>query len=107
MAAFANTDRTLTALDRPVTLFAHEVTPNLFDVAGIQAFRGRTFLPDEGLQGKDDVALISYALWRSTFGGDSDTLLSRTIGVDLAAGPLSCAAGVAPFFDATHKPNRE
>ncbi len=31
------------------------MTPNLFDVAGIQAFRGRTFLPDEGLQGKDDV----------------------------------------------------
>ncbi len=69
MAAFTNTDRTLTALDRPVTLFAHEVTPNLFDVAGVQAFRGRTFLPDEGLQGKDDVAPISYALWRSTFGG--------------------------------------
>jgi hypothetical protein len=62
MAAFANTDRTLTALDRPVTLFAHEVTPNLFDVAGIRALRGRTFLPDEGLQDKDDVALISYAL---------------------------------------------
>jgi putative ABC transport system permease protein len=36
---------------------------------GVQAFRGRTFLPDEGLPGKDDVALISYSLWRSVFGG--------------------------------------
>ena len=54
---------------------------NLFDVAGIQAFRGRTFLPDEGLQGKDDVALISYALWRSTFGG-SDSLIGASVQLD-------------------------
>src|ERR1700750_3397245 len=64
MAAFANARRTFTALDRPIAPVTHEVTPNLFDVAGIQAFRGRTFLPDEGLPGKDDVALISHSLWR-------------------------------------------
>jgi putative ABC transport system permease protein len=81
MAAFTNTDRTLTALDRPVTLFAHEVTPNLFDVAGIRALRGRTFLPDEGLQGKDDVALISHSLWRSTFGG-SESLVGASVQLD-------------------------
>src|SRR6476620_8523606 len=81
MAAFTNTDRTLTALDRPVTLFAHEVTPNLFDVAGIRALRGRTFLPDEGLQGKDDVALISHSLWRSTFSG-SESLVGASVQLD-------------------------
>jgi len=81
MAAFTNTDRTLTALDRPVTLFAHEVTPNLFEVAGIRAFRGRTFLPDEGLEGNDDVALISYGVWRSTFGG-SESLVGASVQLD-------------------------
>lgn len=81
MAAFTNADRTFAALDRPVTLFAHEVTPNLFDVAGIQAFRGRTFLPDEGLAGKDDVVLVSYALWRSAFGG-SESVVGSSVELD-------------------------
>ena len=49
MAAFVVTNRTFTALDQPITSLTHEVTPNFFDVAGVQVLRGRTFLPDEGL----------------------------------------------------------
>src|SRR5262245_6269 len=74
MAAFVNGDRTFTSFDQPITSFTHEVTPNYFDVAGVQAFRGRTFLPDEGLPGKDDVALISYSLWRSAFAGSESVI---------------------------------
>ena len=74
MAAFTYSNRTLTSFDQPLTPSAHEVTPNFFDVAGVQAFRGRTFLPDEGVPGKDAVALISYSLWRSAFGGSESTV---------------------------------
>ncbi|HLJ45516.1 MAG TPA: ABC transporter permease [Bryobacteraceae bacterium] len=74
MAALANANRTFTSLDQPITPLAHEVTPNFFDVAGVQAFRGRTFLPDEGTPGKDDVALLSYSLWRSAFAGSESTV---------------------------------
>jgi putative ABC transport system permease protein len=74
LAAFVNTHRTFTSFDQPVTLLTHEVTPNFFNVAGVQAFRGRTFLADEGLSGKDDVALISYSLWRSVFAGAESTV---------------------------------
>src|SRR5689334_635479 len=81
MAAIATGNRTFTALDRPITTLAHEVTPNLFDVAGVQAFRGRTFLPDEGLPGKDDVALISHSLWRSVFAG-SETVVGSSVEID-------------------------
>ena len=69
MAAYTGTNRTFTAFDQPITPLAHEVTPNFFDVAGVRAFRGRTFLADEGLPGKDGVALISYSLWHTVFGG--------------------------------------
>jgi hypothetical protein len=69
MAAFVYTNPTFTALDQPITPPAHEVTPNFFNTLGVQAFRGRTFLADEGLPGKNDVAVISYSLWRSVFGG--------------------------------------
>ena len=74
MAAYVGTNRTFTAFDQPITPFAHEVTPNFFDVAGVQAIRGRTFLADEGLPGKDGVALISDSLWHSVFGGDESVV---------------------------------
>jgi putative ABC transport system permease protein len=69
MAAYVGANRTFTALDQPITSLTHEVTPNFFDVAGVQPLRGRAFLPDEGLPGRDGVALISYSLWRSVFAG--------------------------------------
>jgi putative ABC transport system permease protein len=81
MAAFVNTNRTLTALERPVTAFTHEVTPNFFEVLGVQALRGRTFLADEGTSGKDDVALISYSLWQSAFAG-SESVIGSSVELD-------------------------
>jgi putative ABC transport system permease protein len=79
MAAFVFTNRTFTAFDQPITPLTHEVTPNFFAVTGVQAFRGRTFLADEGLPGKDDVALISYSLWRSVFAGAESAVGSSIV----------------------------
>jgi putative ABC transport system permease protein len=81
MAAFVATNRTFTALDRPITSLTHEVTPNFFDVAGVQVLRGRTFLADEGLPGRDGVVLISYSLWRSAFAG-SESAVGSSIELD-------------------------
>ena len=81
MAAFIYTNPTFTALDQPITPPAHQVTPNFFDTMGVQAYRGRTFLPDEGLPGKDDVALISYSLWRSQFGG-AESVVGSSVELD-------------------------
>ena len=81
MAAYAGTNRTFTALDQPITSLTHEVTPNFFDIAGVPAFRGRTFLPDEGLPGKDAVVLVSYSLWRSVFAG-SESVVGSSIEID-------------------------
>lgn len=69
MAAFTYSNATFTALDQPITPPTHIVTPNFFGTLGIQPFRGRTFLAEEGRPGKDDVVLISYSLWHSVFGG--------------------------------------
>jgi putative ABC transport system permease protein len=60
-----------------------EVTPNLFNVLGVRAIRGRTFLDTDGIAagaetGGAPVAVISAGLWQSHFGGASD-VLSRTI----------------------------
>ena len=59
-----------------------EVTPNLFNVLGVSAIRGRTFVDSDGVAGADTggapVAVISTSLWQSYFGGAAD-VLSRKI----------------------------
>ena len=74
MTAYVNTNRTLTALDQPVTPLTHEVDADYFDVLGVQALRGRTFVAGEDLPGPDRVAVISYSLWQSAFNGSEDAI---------------------------------
>ena len=74
MTAYRNTNRTFTALDQPVTPLAHEVPADYFDVLGVQALRGRTFVAGEDRSGPDSVAVISYSLWKSLFNGSEDAI---------------------------------
>ena len=47
------------------------VTGNYFDVLGVKAFSGRTFLPEEDrTPGSHPVVVISHHLWHSRFGAD-------------------------------------
>jgi predicted permease len=47
------------------------VTANYFDVLGVKAALGRTFLPgDETAPGADPVLVLSHAYWRRRFGGN-------------------------------------
>lgn len=47
---------------------------NLFSVLGVQPELGRTFLPEEGTTGHDQVAIITHDLWRQTFAADPHVL---------------------------------
>lgn len=59
----------------PQQLQASLVSPNFFDVLGVKAYRGRTFLPDEGKKiGADPVAVLSYALWTQKFGSNPNII---------------------------------
>jgi putative ABC transport system permease protein len=48
---------------------------------GVRPTIGRTFLPSEGKQGQDHVALLSETLWRNRFGADP-RILGKTIRLD-------------------------
>lgn len=81
MAAQTGTDMTFTGGREPVLLHCGLVSAHYFDIFGIKAALGRTFLPGEDQLGKDHVVLLSYALWQNRFGGD-DSILNRTIQLD-------------------------
>jgi predicted permease len=46
------------------------VSANFFDMLGIRALHGRTFLPDEDTLGAEAVLVLSYRYWMDRFGGD-------------------------------------
>jgi putative ABC transport system permease protein len=45
-------------------------TWNLFSLLGVEASLGRTFVPDDDIEGGPDVAVVSHTLWETRFGAD-------------------------------------
>jgi predicted permease len=71
-------DLFLTGFGEPQALKALGVSGNLFDVLGAAPLLGRTFAEDEQWEGRSRVAMLSFGLWQSAFGGDS-SIVGRTI----------------------------
>jgi putative ABC transport system permease protein len=59
------------------------VTPGFFGILGVHPIMGREFDRDEENGTAGDVAVISYELWQSSFGGDRG-VVGRTINYDSA-----------------------
>src|SRR5436190_2764732 len=81
MAAQTGDPATLTGSGDPVQLRGARVSAHYFDIFGISAERGRTFLPDEDQPGKDAVVILRHALWVSQFGADP-AIVDRTLLLD-------------------------
>ena len=58
----------------PVSLDSVSSTDNFFQVFGVQPLLGRTYLPGEEQDGRNNVAVLSYDVWKSYFGGDRNVL---------------------------------
>ncbi len=69
MGAVRNLGMNLTGSGDAERLTAQMATANLFELLGVQAYRGRTFLAEEDRPGANGVAMISYGLWQRRFGG--------------------------------------
>ncbi|MGH9394152.1 MAG: ABC transporter permease, partial [Terriglobales bacterium] len=68
------------------------VSANLFDVMGVRAALGRTFLPGEDAGAAPRVAVISHDLWMREFGGDRG-VVGRTVALN---GARLTVVGVLP-----------
>ncbi|MEO8451923.1 MAG: ABC transporter permease, partial [Gemmatimonadota bacterium] len=65
---------TLTGRGTPVRLIAPVMTPSLFSTLAAGPVLGRTFTADEGVPGRDRVAILSYGFWLRHFGGERSAL---------------------------------
>lgn len=78
------------------TILGEMVTGSYFDVMGVQAALGRTFLPEEdATPGTHPVLVISDALWRTRYGADPG-LVGRE--VRLNGRPYTVVGVVPPEF---------
>src|SRR5438445_577191 len=71
----------LTGAGEPEELVALAVTPDFFPTLGVSALAGRTFAVDEGPDGHDAVAVLSFGLWQRRFAGDAG-VVGRTIQIN-------------------------
>ncbi|HEX5234604.1 MAG TPA: ABC transporter permease [Silvibacterium sp.] len=76
----------------PVALKWVQGSDNFFDVFGVKPILGRTYRPGEDEPGKNDVAVLSYEVWRTDFGGQS-SVIGQLIRLD--GKPYTCI-GVMP-----------
>ena len=60
-----------------VELRSGRVTPNLFDVLGVQPAFGRLFRADEDTPGRNTVIVLTHAAWTRSFGADPDVIGRR------------------------------
>ncbi|HEV2386542.1 MAG TPA: ABC transporter permease [Candidatus Acidoferrales bacterium] len=92
MAGFQEQPANLTGAGEPERIAVEYATSNLFSLLGANPAMGRAFTAEEGIQGRDQVAILSYGLWQRRFGGDP-----RAIGktIRLNGNPLTIV-GVMP-----------
>ncbi len=82
--------------DEPLRLRANFVSPSFFNVLGVDAYYGRTFLLEEDrIPNGHPVAVLTYELWQRRFGGDS-SVVGRTI--TLSEHPYTVVGILPPAF---------
>jgi putative ABC transport system permease protein len=82
IAAIAYAELTLRRPDgQPEEVLTERVTAGFFDVLRVRPSVGRAFTPDNEVDGRNKVAILSDAFWHRHFGGDS-AIVGRAITLD-------------------------
>lgn len=93
LAAYGINQFKLSVADGVEQIWGEAVSGNYFDVLGVPAQKGRTFLSEEdSVPGKNPVAVISHNLWQRRFNSDPD-LVGKTIDIN---DKLLTVVGIAP-----------
>ena len=74
-------DFNMTGWGEPLRLTGALVSAELFSVLGTPAALGRTFVSGEDLAGRDQIVILSHALWQQRFGSDP-AVVGRSLTLD-------------------------
>ncbi|HEY7545204.1 MAG TPA: ABC transporter permease, partial [Blastocatellia bacterium] len=78
VAVATNWGVNLTGVGEPERLQGARLSASFLSTLGIEPALGRNFLPEEEQVGKNNVVILSHALWQRQFGGDRG-ILEKTI----------------------------
>ena len=81
VAATTGVGFNLSSGSQPLRVRALRVSKDYFRVMGVQPMLGREFTQDEDRANGPNVAVLSYGLWKSEFGGDTG-ILGKSISLD-------------------------
>ncbi len=81
---------TLTGAGEPEQVWGVQATTGFFDLLGVKPALGRTFVPEDGIPGHEQVVILSDGIWHRHFGADPK-VLGRSINLD---GKLYTVIGV-------------
>ncbi len=91
--------------DHPNIIGAVSVSPNFFQVLGVQPFLGRDFTPEEATKGRSNVVVLAWDGWQELFNGDPN-VIGKTLRM---GGDANTVIGVLPrdfrFPDIAPAPN--
>ncbi|MGA8531421.1 MAG: ABC transporter permease [Acidobacteriaceae bacterium] len=78
LGGFTGSGYELSGTGQPAQIAAARMTPSMFTVLGVAPLLGRVFTPQEDQQ-KAQVAVLSYATWKSRFNGDPHVLGTKIL----------------------------
>ncbi len=80
LKAFTGTSFNMADKEEPEMVPAQETTPGMYSMMGNRFMLGRDFLPEEGTEGKEHVAILMNKLWKRL--GSDPNILGKQIMLD-------------------------
>jgi putative ABC transport system permease protein len=90
----------LTGSDESERVQEARASASLFHVLGVQAERGRLFLPEDDKPGAPTLAVITHGLWQRRFGGSPDAVNGQLL---LDGNPITIVGVLPPEFELPEK----
>ncbi|HET9307340.1 MAG TPA: ABC transporter permease [Candidatus Sulfotelmatobacter sp.] len=81
VAAYEREGFNLTGAGQPLRVNAAKISASTFPLLGVSPWLGRPFTEDEDRSGAAKVVVLSYGLWRRSYGSDPN-ILGRTVKLD-------------------------
>lgn len=92
LAAFYTGTINLSGTERPERFEGAWISADAFPLLGVEAVRGRTFIPEEDRPGASPVILLGYHVWKNRYGGDPQ-IVGKPVRVN---GEQATVVGVMP-----------